>query len=223
MKRWFITGTDTEIGKTFVACALIRHLTGQGFSVAGMKPVASGCEVTPEGLRNGDALGLIDAANVTLPYNVVNPYAFEPAIAPHIAAKEAGQSIDIDRISAIAATIEADYLIVEGVGGWCVPLGESRMLVELAKATADEIIIVVGMRLGCINHALLTAAQVMRDGMVLKGWIANHVDPDMQAQSENVSTLQTLMPAPMLGVLPWINPGQAAEEIKMKKNAYIKC
>ena len=218
MKRWFITGTDTEIGKTFVACALIRHLTGQGFSVAGMKPVASGCEKTAEGLRNDDALGLIEAANVALPYNVVNPYAFEPAIAPHIAAKEAGQSIDIDRISAIAATIEADYLVVEGVGGWCVPLGESGMLVELAKATADEVIIVVGMRLGCINHALLTAAQVMRDGMVLKGWIANHVDPDMQAQSENISTLQALMPAPMLGVLPWITPGQVAAEIKTKKN-----
>ena len=219
MKRWFITGTDTEIGKTFVACALIRHLTGQGFSVAGMKPVASGCEVTPEGLRNDDALGLIDAANVTLPYNVVNPYAFEPAIAPHIAAKEAGQSIDVGKISAIAATIEADYLVVEGVGGWCVPLGESRMLVELAKATSDEVIIVVGMRLGCINHALLTAAQVVRDGMVLKGWIANHVDPDMQAQSENMSTLQALMPAPMLGVLPWTSPGKPAGEIIMKNKS----
>ena len=203
MKRWFITGTDTEIGKTYVASALIRYLVGQGFRVAAMKPVASGCEKTSDGLRNDDALSLMAAANVTVPYEVVNPYAFEPAIAPHIAADRAGQLIDIDKISALAQTIEADYLVIEGVGGWCVPLGGGCLLAELARATAEEVIIVVGMRLGCINHALLTAAQVERDGMPVKGWIANHVDPDMQAQSENMKTLQALMPVPMLGVLPW--------------------
>ena len=216
MKRWFITGTDTEIGKTCVASALIRHLVTEGYRVAGMKPVASGCEMTQAGLRNDDALSLIAASNVVLPYETVNPYAFEPAIAPHIAAQEAGQLIDINRISRIAKSIEADYLVIEGVGGWCVPLGETGMLAELARATADEVILVVGMRLGCINHALLTAAQVERDGMVLKGWIANHVDPDMQVQSENFATLQALMPCPLLGVLPWHNPARSLPEWKMQ-------
>ena len=216
MKRLFITGTDTEIGKTLVASALIRHLVAAGYRVAGMKPVASGCENTDEGLRNDDALSLIAAASVELPYETVNPFAFEPAIAPHIAAQQAGRLIDINRISQLAQTIEADYLVVEGVGGWCVPLGESLLLWELAKATADEVIIVVGMRLGCINHALLTTAQVERDGLPLKGWIANHVDPDMQAQSENLATLQALMPCPLLGTVPWQNSARQTPKIKIQ-------
>ena len=215
MKRWFITGTDTGIGKTWVASALIRHLVAEGYRVAGMKPVASGCANTDEGLRNDDALSLIAASNVKLPYELVNPFAYEPAIAPHVAAKKAGKLIDINKISKLSQSIEADYLVVEGVGGWCVPMGEACMLADLAKATADEIIIVVGMRLGCINHGLLTAAQVARDGMSLKGWIANHVDPEMQAQSENLAALQALMPCPFLGVLPWSDPSLKAPELKL--------
>ena len=213
MKRWFITGTDTEIGKTYVACALVRWLVSQGHRVAGMKPVASGCERTNEGLRNEDALALMTAANVVVPYETVNPFAFEPAIAPHIAAAEAGQSIDIEKINAAAKAIKADHLVIEGVGGWCVPLGGDRLLGELAKVIADEVILVVGMRLGCINHALLTASQVERDGIPLKGWIANHVDPDMQAQAENLETLRLLMPVPLLGVLPWGHLEQAIPEL----------
>lgn len=205
MKRWFITGTDTEIGKTYVAGAIIRQLAGQGQRVAGMKPVASGCERTVEGLRNEDALSLMAAANVDLPYEQVNPFAYEPAIAPHIAAEQTGRPIDIEKIKSLAGKIEADYLVVEGVDGWCVPLGQGRLLPELAQVVADEVILVVGMRLGCINHALLTAAQIERDGMPLKGWIANHVDPDMQVQAENLQTLRQLVPAPLMGILPWSN------------------
>lgn len=216
MKRLFITGTDTEIGKTWVASALIRHLVETGYSVACMKPVASGCEVTEAGLRNDDAMRLMDQSNVKLPYDHVNPFAYEPAIAPHIAAREAGRPIDIDRISRLAKAIEADYLVVEGVGGWCVPLGESTMLADMARATAEEVIIVVGMRLGCINHALLTAAQIMREGMLIKGWIANHVDPEMHVQSENLATLQSLMPCPMLGVLPWGVSGGTPAKLKIE-------
>ena len=218
MKRWFITGTDTAIGKTWVASALIRHLVVAGYRVAGMKPVASGCDMTDAGLRNDDALRLIAASNVDLPYELVNPFAYEPAIAPHIAAREAGRLININRISDLAKSIEADYLVIEGVGGWCVPLGETSMLAELAKATADEVIIVVGMRLGCINHALLTAAQIMNDGMRLKGWIANHVDPNMHVQSENLATLQALMPCPLLGILPWNDESQKPPELKLQSN-----
>lgn len=216
MKRWFITGTDTEIGKTWVASALIRYLVSEGYQVAGMKPVASGCENTKAGLRNDDALKLIAASNVYLPYEQVNPFAFEPAIAPHIAAQTAGQTIDINRIGELANSIEADYLIIEGVGGWCVPLGDAIMLADLARATADEVIIVVGLRLGCINHALLTAAQIKRDGMLLRGWIANHVDPDMQVQSENLSTLQALMPCPLMGVVPWDQSALEHPELKIE-------
>ncbi len=216
MKRWFITGTDTEIGKTWVASALIRHLVAVGYRVAGMKPVASGCEVTDQGLRNDDALRLIAESNVNLPYALVNPFAYEPAIAPHIAARAAERPIDIKKISELAKTIEADYLIVEGVGGWCVPLGETSMLAELAKATADEVIVVVGMRLGCINHALLTAAQIRKDGMKIKGWIANHVDPNMHVQSENLATLQALMPCPLLGILPWNDSSRKFPELKLQ-------
>jgi len=215
MKRLFITGTDTEIGKTWVASALIRHLVAAGYRVAGMKPVASGCEATDAGLRNDDALRLIAESNVKLPYERVNPFAYEPAIAPHIAAREAGRPIDVKKISELAKTVEADYLIIEGVGGWCVPLGENSMLAELVAATADEVIIVVGMRLGCINHALLTAAQIKRDGMSLKGWIANHVDPEMHVQSENMATLQALMPCPLLGVLAWNDSNRKPPELEV--------
>lgn len=213
MKRWFITGTDTGIGKTWVASALIRYLVAEGYRVAGMKPVASGCEKTAAGLRNEDALSLMAASNVKLPYDVVNPFAYEPAIAPHIAARRVGQKIDTKRIGRLAKSIEADYLVIEGVGGWSVPLGEASMLAELARVTADEVIIVVGMRLGCINHALLSAAQIERDGIPLKGWIANHVDPDMQAQSENLATLQALMPCPFLGFLPWSNASRKTPKL----------
>jgi dethiobiotin synthetase len=221
MKRLFITGTDTEIGKTWVAGALIRYLVEAGYRVAGMKPVASGCEKTDAGLRNSDALRLLEASNVKLPYEVVNPFAYEPAIAPHIAAKEAERPIEIGRIIELSQVIEADYLVIEGVGGWCVPLGEYGLLAELAKAVADEVILVVGMRLGCINHALLTAAQVERDGMRLKGWIANHVDPDMQAQAENIATLQALMPCPFLGILEWNSANGKEAELKIvSKNIF---
>ncbi len=222
MKRWFITGTDTEIGKTVVASALIRYLVSEGHLVAGMKPVASGCEMTEAGLRNEDARSLIAASNVNLGYEMVNPFVFEPAIAPHIAAQRAGRRIDLDMIRVLANAIEAHYLVIEGVGGWMVPLGDGHMLADLAKATADEVIIVVGMRLGCINHALLTAAQIQRDGMPLKGWIANHVDPDMQAQSQNLETLKELMPCPMLGVVRWCGDDREDPAFEAAQDSCLK-
>lgn len=201
MKRWFIAGTDTEIGKTHVACALIRHLVANGRRVAAMKPVASGCDPGPDGLRNADALALQEAANVSLPYRQVNPVALQPAIAPHIAARQAGVDIDLAAIARAAEGVEADYFVVEGVGGWCVPLGEGAMLADLARLLADEVILVVGLRLGCINHALLSAAQIRRDGFSLAGWVANVLDPNMPALAENLATLEALMPAPRLGTV----------------------
>ena len=203
MKRLFITGTDTGIGKTYAACALIRHLAGEGHSVSAMKPVASGCESTPEGLRNEDALALMEAMNVELDYAQVNPYAFKAAIAPHIAADKAGQAIDLLAISAIAESIDSDFLVIEGVGGWCVPLNEDLLLVELVRVLRAEVILVVGMKLGCINHALLSANQIQSDGCELIGWIANGVDVNMPAYRKNIITLSKMMPVPLLTEIPW--------------------
>ena len=199
MKRWLITGTDTEIGKTYVACEWIRLLVEQGASVAAMKPIASGCEQTPDGLRNDDALRLMQAANVSLGYERVNPYPFEPPIAPHIAAAHEGISIDAGKITAIVDKIGADHLVIEGVGGWCVPLGEDLTLAALARALGARVVLVVGMRLGCLNHALLSARQIVRDGCDLAGWIANHLDADMQEYENNLKTLKKRLGAPMLG------------------------
>ena len=207
MKRWFVTGTDTEIGKTHVSCALVRHLASLGHSVTGLKPVASGCHRTPDGLRNEDALALMEAANTPLPYEVVNPAALEPAVAPHLAAQQAGVVIDPDAIAAAVAGVTADFIVVEGVGGWCVPLGGGHMLADLARRLADEVILVVGMRLGCINHALLTARAIEQDGMRLRGWIANRIDPDMPMFAGNLDTLEKLLPVPLIATMDWAPRG----------------
>jgi dethiobiotin synthetase len=206
MNTWFITGTDTEIGKTFVSCDLLAHLAGSGLRAAGLKPVASGCKRTPDGLRNDDALALMAAANVKLPYEQVNPYAFEPAIAPHIAADRAHVRIDPDHAARSLEGVEADWVLVEGAGGWNIPLGENRLLKHLAGAFTRQVLLVVGMRLGCINHALLSAQQITRDGFELVGWVANAVDSTMLEADANLATLDELMPAPRLAFLPW-TPG----------------
>lgn len=203
MNRLFITGTDTEIGKTYVACELIRYLAGKGQSVAAMKPVASGSKPTRNGLRNEDALALIDAMNVDMTYQQVNPFVFEPAVAPHIAAQQAGVSVDLSEISKIADLIDADTLVIEGAGGWCVPLNENELMADLVRALDAEVVLVVGMKLGCINHALLSARQIVQDGAKLAGWIANGIEPDMPEYQNNLITLSKLMPAPLLSEISW--------------------
>lgn len=214
MRRWFVTGTDTGVGKTHVACAMIRHLVGQGRRVAGLKPVASGCETTSDGLRNEDALALMAAANVALDYPAVNPYAFEPAIAPHLAAAAEGVEVELDRIVHIVEAVQADHVVIEGAGGWSVPLGDGLMFADLAAAVSDAVVMVVGVRLGCINHALLTANQIGRDGLTLAGWVANILDPAMPVLAENLETLESRLEAPRLAVLPWAPDG--ASQVKWK-------
>jgi dethiobiotin synthetase len=203
MRTWFVTGTDTEIGKTFVARDLVRHLVARGDRVAALKPIASGCERTPDGLRNADALDLMGAANVALPYDTVNPYAFEPPVAPHLAAARDGVVIDPGVAAAGAAGLEADWLIVEGAGGWSIPISGTQLLRDLAGAFTREVVLVVGLRLGCINHALLSAQQIQRDGFDLVGWVANEIDPGMLERDGNLATLDSLVPARRIGVLPW--------------------
>ncbi len=196
---FFITGTDTEIGKSFVSVRLMRALKGQGYTVLGMKPIASGCARTAEGLRNDDAQALIAENSLDIPYEQVNPYAFEPAIAPHIAAAEAGVAIELETISERFAALKAraDVVVVEGVGGWRVPLNVEAEVADLARCLGLPVILVVGMRLGCINHALLSAEAIRRSGCALHGWIANFLDPDMAAQGDNLAAIERRLGPPL--------------------------
>ena len=198
---WFITGTDTGVGKTRIAASLCYALAGRGISVAAMKPVASGCSVTAEGLRNDDALTLLAAMNVRARYSDVNPYAFAPAIAPHIAAQEAGVGIDFDVLDRAFERLrmQSQAMIVEGAGGWLAPLDATRGFADLAAHWQMDVILVVGMRLGCLNHALLTAESIERRGLRLCGWVANAIDPGFERPADNIASLQSRLRAPCLG------------------------
>lgn len=201
MSALFITGTDTGVGKTRIAAALCRALAARGTRVAAMKPVASGCALTAEGLRNEDALTLLAAMNVRARYSEVNPYAFAPAIAPHIAAQEAGVDIDFGVLDRAFERLrmQSQILIVEGAGGWLAPLDAKRGFADLAAHWQLDVILVVGMRLGCLNHALLTAESIERRGLRLRGWVANSIDPGFERLEENISSLKSRIFAPCLG------------------------
>jgi dethiobiotin synthetase len=204
-KGFFITGTDTEVGKTVVATALVRGLVARGLRVAVMKPVASGSQRTPEGLRNEDALALMQTSNVAAPYDRVNPYCFEPAISPHIAAEESGITVDLHRIrrNFDALSADADLVIVEGAGGWLAPVGPSTSMKDLARTLELPTILVVGVKLGCINHALLTKLAIESQGATFAGWIANTLDPAMLKQKENLEMLTRGLGSPPLEIVPW--------------------
>ncbi len=202
---YFITGTDTDVGKTTIAAGLLYAARLAGMSTAAGKPVASGCELTPKGLRNADALALMAQCSLPLSYAEVNPVAFEPAIAPHLAAREAGVALTVQSLSGPMRHIldkEADFTLIEGAGGWRVPLADQDNLSDLAMALGLPVILVVGMRLGCINHALLTAEAIARDGLQLAGWVANIIDPKTSRLEENLATLAERLPAPCLGRVP---------------------
>jgi dethiobiotin synthetase len=202
---FFVTGTDTGVGKTLVACALLKLYAARGLRAVGMKPVAAGAEPAEEGLLNEDVAQLAAAGNVAAPREHVNPYCFRPPIAPHIAAAQAGVTIGIDHIEASFRVLAglADIVIVEGAGGFRVPLANGADTAgadtaQLAQRLALPVVLVVGMRLGCLNHALLTAEAVAARGLALAGWVANHVDRDMAVADENVRTLEALIAAPLL-------------------------
>ena len=199
-RGWFITGTDTEIGKTFVACALLHAFHRTGVSALAMKPVAAG--VDAHGL-NEDVERLLAASSMQPARTLVNPYGFRAAIAPHIAAAEEGRRIELPQIAAALSTLRtmADVVLVEGVGGFCVPLGDTHDTADLASLLALPVILVVGMRLGCINHALLTEQAIAARGLPLAGWVANRIDPAMSRFQENLVALQARLPAPLLGVV----------------------
>jgi len=196
----FVTGTDTAVGKTWVSLGLMAALKTQGRVVVGMKPVSAGCEATPAGLRNADATALMAQSSVALPYELVNPVAFEPPIAPHIAAADAGTSIDLRRIERAYAKLirSSDVCVVEGAGGWLVPLGPRSSLADLAARLALPVILVVGIRLGCLNHALLTVESIERRGLPLAGWVANVLVDGSARPDANVAALEARITAPLL-------------------------
>jgi dethiobiotin synthetase len=198
-RGFFVTGTDTGVGKTRVAVALIHALRAQGLRVAAMKPVSAG---SPPGGLNEDVVALLQASNVAADLRDVNPYAFEPAIAPHIAAQQAGVRIDLDLIAAAYARLAtaADAVVVEGAGGWRVPLNECEDMADLAQRLGLPVVLVVGLRLGCINHALLTTESIAQRCVPWAGWVGNHIDPAMASQAENIAALHARLPAPCLGV-----------------------
>jgi dethiobiotin synthetase len=217
---YFVTGTDTGVGKTAVTLGLMQVLQQQGKSVAAMKPVAAGCERTVAGLRHADALQLQQQASVELDYELVNPCAFEPAIAPHIAAEQAGATIEIDKILNKYKEIESyvDCVLVEGAGGWLVPLNAHETLADLARLMGLDVIMVVGIRLGCLNHALLTADSIAAAGCTLTGWVANQLPSPPECVQENIKSLKSRISSPLLGVLPVmqeVSAGIVAENLSL--------
>lgn len=217
---YFLTGTDTEVGKTWCTAAVMARLQQQGHTVVGMKPVASGCHETGDGLRNEDALLIQQQGSSQIDYDLINPYRFLPAIAPHLAAEQTGQRIKVGKIIEhfIRLKRQADHCIVEGVGGWLVPLNENETVADLAVALQLPIVLVVGLRLGCINHALLTAESIRASGCNLAGWIANTIDPHMAESQATIDSIALRIEAPLLGVVPHLqqlDAGQIASHLTL--------
>lgn len=210
--KFFITGTDTNIGKTYVCCGILRALNKAGFSTVALKPLSSGCQQTPRGLESEDALALQSAASIFLPLSTINPFAFLPAVAPHIPATQSNSKLSVQTIvqqCQPAFAIKADYYVVEGVGGWLMPLNANETMADVAQQLQAQIVLIVGMRLGCLNHALLTYQAIQQKGCHIIGWIANGIEPNMSYMEENIEMLQQHIAAPLLGVVPY---GAAVED-----------
>ena len=220
---YFITGTDTGVGKTLVTAALLHLAEKQGLKAFGIKPVAAGCDETPEGLRNEDALLLQTHSSIKLSYEQINPIALRAAKAPHIAAAEEGRRLNLDRLVGLCrGTLmqPADLRLIEGAGGWRVPLNEFENLSGLPAQLKIPVVLVVGLRLGCLNHALLTAEAIHRDGVQLAGWVGSGIDPQMESVADNINSLKSRLPAPCLGVIPAlgdVNVERAAGYLGLEK------
>lgn len=212
-RGYFVTGTDTGVGKTLVSAALLHAFAAQDLRVVGMKPVAAGCEWRDGQPYWEDVTQLQAASNVDAPLALRNPYRFDPPIAPHIAAAQAGTAIEMAILRQAYTDLQshADKVIVEGAGGFYVPLNESETMADLARQLDLPVILVVAMRLGCINHALLTARAIAAEGLSLAGWVANQLDPHMQVMDDNLAGLQQRIAAPLLGILPYQHPVSAQQ------------
>lgn len=207
VQSYFVMGTDTEVGKTFVASQIIRNFVAKGVKTIGMKPIASGCELSEAGQwRNEDVVSLTNASNVCAPIEFINPYRFVPAIAPHLAAQAENVELDMANIMACfnELTQLAEVVIVEAAGGFLVPINATQTMADLACQLKLPIILVVGMRLGCINHALLTIEAIKARGLTLAGWVANQIDPNMDKFDDNLQSLIARIDAPLLMQTPWV-------------------
>jgi dethiobiotin synthetase len=214
MPAYFITGTDTDVGKTIVATALLKYFNSKGMSTIGFKPIAAGCESTEQGLRNSDALSLQQNSSLNLPYETVNPFAFEPPIAPHIAAKLVGEKVSIDGLSTAFNTIKSqncDVTVVEGAGGWYLPINDSEFLYQWVMQEKLTVILVVGIKLGCLNHALLSQSVILAQGLTIAGWVANVVSPQARYIDENIATLKQHLSSPLLATIPFVEAQQFTE------------
>jgi dethiobiotin synthetase len=202
-KGYFITGTDTNVGKTWATIALMRYFKSRGESVVGMKPVASGCLMQDGQLKNEDALLIQENASLPVDYDLINPYAYELPVSPHIAG--AKNPVELDRVAAKFELLKtlADVVIVEGAGGWYAPLNEREAISDLAKTLALPVIMIVALKLGCINHARLTYQAIAQSGLNCSGWIGVCTDPDYLNRDETISTIKAAVDAPLLGVLPY--------------------
>lgn len=209
----FVTGTDTGVGKTLASVSIVRALVARGLAVAAMKPIAAGATPTPQGPRNADALALAAAASIAAPYGRINPYCLRAPISPHIAAAEEGVAIEVTVIRQHFAELArgADCVIVEGAGGWLAPIGDRETLADVARAVSLPVVLVVGLRLGCLNHALLSARAIEADGLELAGWIGNAIDPDFDRAAENLATLERRLGGAPLALLPHLNRSAEAE------------
>ncbi|WP_409308863.1 dethiobiotin synthase [Pectobacterium sp. B1J-3] len=210
IKRWFVTGTDTEVGKTIASCALLQAANHAGYRTVGYKPVASGSELTPEGVRNSDALALQANSSVSLDYQAVNPMAFVEPTSPHIVSREERRPIHLSELSSGLRALEtrADWVLVEGAGGWFTPLSEQETFADWVNQEQLPVILVVGIKLGCINHALLTANVIAHSGLRLAGWIANDIIRPGKRHQEYLNYLQHHLSAPMLGEIPHLGAPQ---------------
>jgi dethiobiotin synthetase len=223
-KPLFITGTDTNVGKTLIAAGLLVRYAQQGFVTSAMKPVAAGCEAVGDELRNLDAVILQRLATLKFSYAQVNPVALSAACAPHIAAQEEGRRLQLAKIEGYCRGLlinKADVCIIEGAGGWRVPLNSRESMSDLARGLGSPVLLVVGVRLGCLNHALLSAEAILRDGVRIAGWVANCVDPDMPYLEQNIATLHAALPAPCLGVVPYRSDLSDSELIAMASSKLV--
>lgn len=217
-RTWFVTGTDTGVGKTVVTAGLLRAADAAGRRAVGLKPVAAGASPDADGTpANEDALLLQATASVALPYAAVNPVLLAEPVAPHLAAARVGRRLAVDElVAAVRATLaaaRADVAFVEGAGGWLCPVNETETLADLAVALGAGVVLVVGLRLGCLNHALLTAAAIRAAGLPLAGWVANRIDPAMLLADENIATLAARLPAPCLGTVPFLGASPTPADV----------
>ncbi|CEE92272.1 dethiobiotin synthetase [Xenorhabdus nematophila str. Anatoliense] len=207
INKYFLTGTDTEVGKTVISCAILQAANKKGYQTAGYKPVASGSKITVEGIRNDDALALQRHSSVPLTYQEVNPLVFVEPTSPHIVSADIKQPIDFFTLSQglERLTTKADWVLIEGAGGWYTPLSENTTFADWVMQENLPVILTVGVKLGCINHAVLTAKAIQHSGLTLAGWVANEIEPAGKYQTAYLETLERMIPAPLLGIIPHLN------------------